>query len=65
MPDQFDNTVFGVKLRASSASMFMKILLIGYFKKIEILAADTFVAPEQKQDMIVELKFLLAELAKG
>ena len=65
LPEQFDNAIFGMRLRVSQAPMFMKILLIGYFKKIEILAADTFVAPEQKADMIVELKFLLSELSKG
>ena len=65
LPEEFDDNIFNLKLRASAIPLFMKILFAGYFKKADILPLATFVAPEQKQDMIVELKFLLTELAKG
>ena len=65
LPEEFDDNIFNLKLRASDIPLFMKVLFCGFYKKSEILPLATFVAPEQKDDMIVELKFLLGELMKG
>ncbi len=41
------------------------VLFAGYYKKSEILVISSFVSAEEKVDLVLELKFLLAELAKG
>ena len=65
LPEEFDDNIFNMKLRASNIPLLLKILFSGFYKKAEILPVATFVAKEQKLDMIVELKFLLSELVKG
>ncbi len=65
LPEDFDRNIFNMKLRASKMPVFMKILFAGFFNKADILSMGTFVASEEKQDLFVELKFLLNELGKG
>ncbi len=65
LPEEYDDNIFNMKLRTSSLPLFLKVLFAGYYKKAEILAMATFVAPEEKIDLITELRFLLAEAAKG
>ncbi|KYK26141.1 hypothetical protein AYK26_00810 [Euryarchaeota archaeon SM23-78] len=65
LPEEFDDNIFNMKLRSSGIPLFLKILFAGFYKKAEILPLATYVAAEQKQDMIVELKFLISELVKG
>ena len=65
LPEEFDDNIFNMKLRASNIPLLLKILFAGFYKKAEILPIASFVAREQKLDMIVELRFLLSELVKG
>jgi len=65
LPEEFDNNIFNMKLRASHISLFLKILFAGYYKKAEILIISSFVSAEEKLDLVLEMKFLLTELAKG
>jgi hypothetical protein len=41
------------------------VLYAGYYKKADILVLATYVAPEQRIDLIMELQFLLSEAARG
>ncbi|MBW2991291.1 hypothetical protein KY348_06335 [Candidatus Woesearchaeota archaeon] len=65
LPEEYDNNIFNMRLRASKIPLLMKILFMGFYKKAEILPLATFVPQEVKLDMIVEMKFLLGELVKG
>ncbi|MBN2052677.1 hypothetical protein JW756_04190 [Candidatus Woesearchaeota archaeon] len=65
LPEEYDQNIFNMKLRTSSIPLFLKILFAGYYKKAEILVISSFIPPEEKADLIMELKFLLSEASKG
>lgn len=65
LADDFDHHAFITKLKSSGLPLFLKVLLAGYYKKAEILVMASYVAPEQRIDLIMELQFLLNEAAQG
>jgi len=65
LTEDFDQHSFHTKLKASSLPLFLKVLYAGYYKKADILVLATYVAPEQRIDLIMELQFLLSEAARG
>ncbi|MBN2458691.1 hypothetical protein JXB28_00245 [Candidatus Woesearchaeota archaeon] len=65
LSEDSDQHSFQAKIRGSSLPLLLKVLYAGYYKKADILAMATYVAPEQRIDMIMELQFLLSEAAKG
>jgi hypothetical protein len=65
LPEEYDETIFNAKLKLSNIPLFLKILLVGYYKRAEILIISSFVPTEEKTDLILELKFLLTEIGKG
>lgn len=65
LPEEYDEIIFNQKLKLSNIPVFLKILLVGYYKRAEILVISTFVPAEEKTDLILELKFLLTEVGKG
>jgi hypothetical protein len=65
LPEEFDTSIFNLRLRNSNIPLFLKILFAGYYKKAEILIITSFVSVEEKADLVLELKFLLSEASKG
>jgi hypothetical protein len=65
LPLDYDENIFKMRVRSSPIPLFIKILLVGYYKRAEILTISTFVPLEEKVDLIFELKYLMLELAKG
>ncbi len=65
LPEEYDEAIFNMKLKLSTIPLFLKILLVGYYKRSEILIISTFVPAEEKMDLVLELKFLLNEVGKG
>ena len=63
LPQGFDDNIFNLKVRASSMCICMKILLVGFYRKADMLLLNTFIADEEKNDFVVEMKFLLSELS--
>lgn len=65
LPEEYDEAIFNAKLKLSTIPLFLKILLVGYYKRAEILIISSFVPAEEKTDLVLELKFLLTEVGKG
>ncbi len=65
LPEEYDEAIFNTKLKLSTIPLFLKILLVGYYKRAEILVISSFVPAEEKTDLVLELKFLLSEAGKG
>lgn len=65
LPEEYDEAIFNAKLKLSAIPLFLKILLVGYYKRAEILIISSFVPAEEKTNLILELKFLLTEAGKG
>ncbi|MBN1792748.1 hypothetical protein JW826_03625 [Candidatus Woesearchaeota archaeon] len=65
LPPDFDEDMFYKRMRGIAMSPFIKVLLIGYYNKIRILATDNFIPTEEQQEFITELKFLLLELSRA
>jgi len=61
----FDDATFFSKARASKISPFIKILLVGFYKKTARLLTQKYVPFEEKQAFLAELKYLLLELSKN
>lgn len=64
LPEQFDDTIFYAKARESKVPIFLKILLIGFYRKSDRLMLDTFIPDEEKSNFLSEFIFLITELSK-
>jgi hypothetical protein len=64
LPDNFDDKIFFRRVRATGISPFIKILFIGYYRKISILKENTFIPRDEMDAFIAEMKFLLMEISK-
>jgi PKD repeat protein len=64
LPEQFDYKMLARKVHQLKVSHFMKIMIVGYFKKSEILITGSFVPTEIKDQLVAELKFILTELTQ-
>ena len=60
----FDDDTFFKKVKGARISPFMKILVIGFYRKTSILLTQQFVPFEEKQAFIAEIKYLLLELSR-
>lgn len=65
LPEEYDEIIFNQKLKLANIPLYLKILLVGYYKRAEILVISSFVPAEEKMDLVLELKFLLTEVGKG
>jgi hypothetical protein len=64
LPDQFDDKWFFRKVKESKLSLFLKILVIGYYRKISLLSEEIFIPPDEVHSFIAEMKYLLIEMSK-
>lgn len=65
LPPGFDDKAFFSKIHESKVPPFLKVLLVGFYKKAGILTMGTFVADEERESFLTEFRFLIAELGKA
>ncbi|MBN2142602.1 hypothetical protein JW711_04695 [Candidatus Woesearchaeota archaeon] len=65
LPADFDDAMFYRRIRSVKVSPFIKVLLVGFYRRSTILSRDIFIPTEEQEDFVTELKFLLLELSKA